>query len=139
MYDRANSGDLIVWNKQAILQNLDTMTDGSKWRHEELDCYLMITRKLQDMLGQEIQLQCVNDCDLHMTYTVTRDEYEEYYEELGDDLFLFASSLQDIGELYRAPDFEYDFFTDSVEILRKVASGTLPAYRYNNYKVKKER
>ncbi len=139
MYDRAHAGDLVVWNKEAILRNLDTMTEGSKWRHEELDCYMTITKKMQDMMGQQCELQCVNDCGLHLTYTVTRDEYEEYYDELGDDLFIFASSLQDIGDLYRAPDFGYDFFTDSIEILHKVASGTLPVYRSNEYKGKKGR
>ena len=137
MYDRAHVGELVVWNKQAILRNLATMTDGSKWRHEELDCYMTITKMRDDVMGSQCELQCVNDCGLHMTYTVTREEYEDYYEELGDDLFVFASSLQDIGDLYRAPDFEYDFFTDSIEILHRVASGNLPVYRHTEHRVKK--
>lgn len=137
IYDRVRAGELVVWNKQAILTNLDTMTEGSKWRHEELDCYMTITKMKNDALGSMCELQCVNDCGGHMTYEITRDDYEMYYDELGEDLFVFASSLQDIGDLYRAPDPEYNFDLDMIKIQLKIASGTLPVYRYTEHKNKR--
>jgi hypothetical protein len=113
------------------------------WKHEPMDCYLQVIDVKNDALGALCDLQCVNDCDLHMAPRITRDDYELYYDELGDDLFLFASSMQDIGKLYEPKDIHhsidlgYDFVLDSVDIFRQVVTGTLPVYKKNAHVLKK--
>lgn len=134
IFDRIREGDLVCWNKTSITNNLDALSNGTMWRHEELDCYMAVRNLRNDALGASCELECINDCGLHLTNSLTRGEYEEYFDELGDDIFVFADSLYDVGMVYAAKydienEDEYDFSQDSVEILRQVVEGTLPVFR----------
>ena len=132
IFDRLRINDIVVWNKPAIQASLEVMINGSMWKHEQFGCHLQVTKMRNDALGADIELTCVEDCGQHMTTTMTRAEYEDYFDELQDDIFVFANSLYDIGKIYAAPDMkeaEYDFSTDSAEILEQIIEGVLPAYR----------
>jgi hypothetical protein len=135
IFDRLRTDDLLVWNKDAILDKLELLPNSDTWRHEELNCYLQVIRLRNDALGADVWLECTHDCGQHLTPMMTRDEYELYFDMLGDDILVFASSMSDVGQMYAPPDSieeEYDFSQDSEDILEKIINGTLPMFSKGN-------
>ena len=135
VFDTLRIGDLICWNKVAIKKGLNKLTNASLWKHEELDCFMQVTKLKNDALGAMCTFQCVNDCGLHMTHSLTREECEDYRQELGEEIFGHANSLRDISRVYAAHNGEvededcYDFADDSADILEQLINGTLPVFR----------
>lgn len=130
-FDRLRIGDILCWDEEAIIERLGAIANRRKWSTEQFGCYLIVT---DFKSGELVKLECAKDCGLHLTTEMTRDEYEEYYDDLGTDIFVFADSFADLSKIYDTPgvvenEDMYDFSRDSEEILKMISKGDLPMSR----------
>jgi hypothetical protein len=133
-FDRVRMGDVVCWDEETIIEKLGALSNSSLWKQEQFGCYLQVVSIRH---GKSIELECVKDCGLHLTTSITRDEYEDYYDDLGTDIFVFADSFADLSKVFGPePVVEkedtYDFSRDNEEILRMITRGQLPMYRRRN-------
>lgn len=130
-FDKLRIDDIICWNEDVIKSKLEAMMEGGLWRHEEFGCLLMVTDYKP---GASAKFVCVHDCGLHLTLEMTREQYEDYYDELGTDIFVFADPLTVFGAPVEEAD-TYDFIKDMALILKKIRNNALPRPRKRKFNV----
>ena len=131
IFDRLVTNDIVCWNSTAIKDSMDSIPNASLWKEEQFGCYMTVTDLVNHGDEESCTLTCTTGCGQHLTETMTRSEYLDYFDAIGTDVFVFPCSIQEVYKAYSKEDkvgeVNYDFVKDFEGILDKVRKGTLPS------------